>query len=108
MGHAAGDAGLQEWVDCMQRIVKPLGSVSLIHRADHLDKVLQAFGSRFGGIEIWPFYSKAGEAANRIVIRALKNRKSPTVLHPPVIVHGDDGGFTPEADVLLRDAKALK
>lgn len=107
MGKAVGDATLVDWIDCMQRIVKPQGSVSIIHRADHLDKVLQAMGTRFGGVEVWPLFSKAGEAANRVVLRALKNRKSPFVLHAGLVLHTDNGAFTPEADAILRDGCAL-
>ncbi len=107
MGKTAGDATLQEWIDCMQRIVKPHGSVSIIHRADHLDKVLQAMGTRFGGIEIWPLYPRTGEDANRVIMRALKNRKSPSVLHAGLILHETDGAFTKQADAILRDAGTL-
>ncbi|NBX65850.1 MAG: methyltransferase domain-containing protein [Proteobacteria bacterium] len=108
MGKSEGDARLCDWVDCIQRVLKPEGSISFIHRADHMDKLIQALGTRFGGIEIWPLYPRAGEDANRVVIRALKNRKSPMMLHQGVVLHEADGSWTREADTVLREAGALK
>ncbi len=107
LGKKEGDATLQDWVDCIQRVVKPGGSVSLIHRADHADKIIQGLGTRFGGVEIWPLYPHAGEPANRIVIRALKNRKSPSVFHAGIVLHEKDGAWTRQADAVLRGAGGL-
>ncbi len=101
------DAVLQDWVDCAQRIVKPGGSVTFIHRADHVDKLIQAFGTRFGGVQIWPLYPYAGEAANRVVIRALKNRKTPAIIHPGIILHEKGGAFSGAADGVLANALPL-
>lgn len=107
MGKSEGDARLADWIDCLQRIVKPQGSVSIIHRADHMDKIVQALGTRFGGLEIWPLHPHAGEAASRVVVRALKNRKSPMVLHAGIVLHEADGAWTKRADAILSDAEAL-
>lgn len=107
LGMAEGDAVLQDWVDCLQRVVKPKGSVSLVHRADHLDKVIQALGTRFGAVEIWPLYAFEGEAANRVVVRARKNRKSPCVVYQGIVLHGADKAWTPKANAILEEAGAL-
>lgn len=107
MGTAKGDALLSDWIDCLQRVVKPGGSVTLIHRADHADKIIQGLGSRFGGVEMWSLHPHAGEAANRVIIRALKNRKSPAVIHPGIILHEADGSWTEAAKAVLENAAAL-
>jgi tRNA1(Val) A37 N6-methylase TrmN6 len=107
LGKKEGDALLADWIDCLQRVVKPSGSVSIIHRADHADKIIQALGSRFGGLEIWPLHPHAGEDANRIVIRALKNRKSPAIFHPGIILHSPNGSWTGEANAVLENASSL-
>lgn len=107
MGKAEGDAALKDWIDALQRVTKPHGSVSVIHRADHLDKLIQALGTRFGALEIWPLYPRAGVAANRVIVRALKNRRSPLTLHPGLIVHETNGDFTKAADDILRRGAEL-
>jgi len=107
LGKKEGDAGLMDWVDCLQRVVKPQGSVAMIHRADHADKIIQALGTRFGGMEIRPLHPHAGEPANRIIIRCLKNRKSPAVFHAGIILHAQDGLWTGEAKAILEHAKSI-
>lgn len=107
LGKKVGDASLKDWVDCLQRVLKPAGTVSIIHRADHADKIIQALGTRFGGMEIWPLHPHAGEAANRIIIRALKNRKSPAIFHAGIILHARDGLWTGEAKATLEHAKSI-
>ncbi len=107
MGKREGDALLADWIDCLQRVVKPEGSVTIIHRADHADKIIQALGTRFGGVEIWALHPHANDPANRIVIRALKNRKSPAVIHPGIVLHEADGAWTKAAKAILEDAQAL-
>ncbi|HEY8964064.1 MAG TPA: methyltransferase domain-containing protein [Alphaproteobacteria bacterium] len=107
LGKKDGDAVLQDWIDCLQRVIKPSGTISIIHRADHADKIIQALGTRFGGMEIWPLYPHEGEAASRIIIRALKNRKSPAIFHPGIILHTRDGLWTGEAKAILESAESL-
>lgn len=107
LGEQVGDATLADWVDCLQRILKPGGSLSLIHRADHADKIIQALGTRFGGLELLPLYPHEGEVASRIVIRALKNRKSPVRLYPGIVLHESDGRWTQRADDVLAHVGLL-
>lgn len=107
MGKIEGDASLQDWIDCLQRIAKPKGSITVIHRADHVDKLMQAMGARFGGYEIFPLFSKAGEAANRVIVRARKNMKSPATIHAGLVLHEADGRWTEAANAILRDAIAI-
>ncbi len=107
VGLTPADARLSDWVDCLQRVVKPAGSVTLIHRADHADKIIQALGVRFGGVELWPLHPRAGDAASRIVIRALKNRRTPAKIHAGIVLHQADGSWTKDAEVFLRKAAPL-
>lgn len=101
LGKKDGDATLMDWIDCLLRVIKPGGSLSLIHRADHADKIIQALGTRFGGLELWPLHPHMGEVASRIVIRALKNRKTPVKIYPGIILHHKDGGWDQATDDIL-------
>jgi len=107
LGNQAGDARLADWIDCLHRSLKAQGSLSLIHRADHADKIIQALGTRFGGLELWPLHPHEGEVASRIVIRALKNRKTPVKIYPGVILHEVGGGWTKRVDDILTHGKPL-
>jgi tRNA1(Val) A37 N6-methylase TrmN6 len=107
LGKKEGDAQLADWIGCLQRVIKPQGSVSLIHRADHADKIIQALGTRFGAVEIWPLHPHAGEPASRVVLRARKYRKSPAVFHPGMVLHEADGTWTKAANAILSDADVI-
>lgn len=105
MGHDV--LTVKEWVDVGHDCLKSNGSITMIHRADKTDKIIQALGKRFGAIEIIPLWPKQGEEAKRVVIRAIKHRKSPASLHAGLVLHGDDGEYTGEAENIFRHAKGL-
>jgi tRNA1(Val) A37 N6-methylase TrmN6 len=105
--HSDETLSVKDWVDAGFRNLKNGGSFTIIHRADHTDKIIQSFGKKFGAIEIIPLYPREGEAAKRVIIRALKNRKTPAQIHPGLILHNKDGSYTGAADRILRGAEAL-
>jgi tRNA1(Val) A37 N6-methylase TrmN6 len=98
---------LKHWIDAGYKALKSQGSLTIIHRADHTDKIVQVMGARFGAVEIIPLWPHAGESAKRVIVRALKDRKSGGILHPGLVLHRDDGSYTDAADRILRDAQAL-
>lgn len=105
MGHA--HTGLQDWVDCANRNLKSGGSFTLIHKADQIDRIIVALGGRFGAIEIFPVQSREGREALRVIVRALKGRKTPARIHPALILHEAKGDYTAAADAILRDMASL-
>lgn len=104
---AFGRTEIKTWIDAAHCWLKHKGSLTLIHRADALDKILQAAGQRFGGCEIWPLHSKGDIPAIRVIIRLLKNRRAPLVLHPPVILFGPDGQESAVSKRVLRGGEGL-
>ncbi len=105
LGHDGAD--LKDWIDAGFRLLKSNGSLTMIHRADAIDKIILGMGRRFGAIEIIPLWPHAGEAAKRVIVRAVKDRRSPASLHPGITLHDDRGAYTPDADAILREAQAL-
>lgn len=106
-GHDGDDQSIKHWVDAAFNVLKAKGTLTIIHRADMTDKIIQSFGKRFGAVEIIPLWPKAGQEAKRVIIRAVKDRRSPARLHSGIILHDDAGNYTKEADAVLRDAKSL-
>lgn len=107
LGHDEEGMGLAAWIDAGFHNLRSGGSLTLIHRADALDRVIQALGRRFGAVEIIPLWPRAGEAAKRVVVRAVKDRKSPAVLHAGLVLHEAGGGQSAAAEAVLRDGAAL-
>ena len=102
IGHQDDGLTLEKWIKALHRLVKPKGSVTIIHRADYTDQIIKALGHRFGAVEIIPLWSKQGGEAKRVIIRARKDRKAPCKILPGIIVHEDNGEYTQRADDILR------
>ena len=107
MGHDETDLSIQDWVDCGARALRPEGSITIIHRADFVDKIIQALGTKFGAVEIIPLFPKTGVPAKRVIIRALKGRKTPAIIQSGLILHDAEGGYTLEANNILTGEGGL-
>ncbi len=112
MGHLDENMDLQSWITCAHRHIKGQGSLSIIHDGGQIDNIIHALygkngGKRFGGVEIIPLYPKKNQPAKRIIIRAWKHKKSPSILHQGIIMHKSNGNYTKQADRILRDAEKL-
>ena len=102
MAHVLDEGGIEKWLRASLALLRPGGAFALIHRADALDAVLAALSGRLGGLEILPLFPKQGEKAVRVILRGRKGAKAPLALLPGLVLHGDDGGFTPWAEDLHR------
>lgn len=107
LGHGDEGMDVKDWVDAGFHALKSGGSLSMIHRADYTDKIIQAMGRRFGAVEIIPLYPRIGADAKRVIIRAIKDRKTPAALRAGIILHEADGAYTKAADSILRDGMAI-
>jgi tRNA1(Val) A37 N6-methylase TrmN6 len=105
-GHDRGE-DISRWFKSAHRLLKPGGVLTLIHRADMVDKLVQALASKFGAVEIIPLWPRKGQPAKRIIIRAAKDRKSPASLYPGIVLHKEDSSYTPQADIILRQGLML-
>ncbi len=106
-GHHEEDISVYDWLDAGFRHLKSGGSLTMIHRADRTDKIILGLKNRFGAIEIIPLWPRAGENAKRVIIRAIKDRRTPARLHTGVVLHEADGRYTPTADDILRDMRPI-
>ncbi|WP_428245848.1 tRNA1(Val) (adenine(37)-N6)-methyltransferase [Ferrovibrio sp.] len=95
------------WIGAMLRYCKPGGRLTLIQRVEQLGALLVALEPKAGGIEVIPLHSKPGQAAKRLILRAVKGGKAPLMLRPGLVLHHPDGSYFPEIDAVLRDGAAL-
>lgn len=107
MGHDDESITVKDWVDTAHFCLKSNGSFTMIHRADKVDKIILAMGKRFGAVEIIPLWPKTGVNAKRVIVRAIKDRKSPATLHAGLILHDSEGEYTPDAQKILRNMEQL-
>lgn len=107
IGHMAPENSIQDWITCAFNAVKSGGTLTMIHKAGAMQELMIALGKSWGATEIIPLFPKEGRAPKRVIIRTIKHRKSPSILHPGLILHNDDGSYTQEAENILRDGGAL-
>lgn len=108
IAHMEGEVDLRGWIARCLAALKPKGRLVIVHRADRLSEILAALKGRAGDIHVVPIYPKAGQAARRVIVDAGKERRSPDTLLPGLILHGEDGAYTPAADAILREAQPLR
>jgi tRNA1(Val) A37 N6-methylase TrmN6 len=105
--HAMEGGDLADWLRVAVRLLRDGGTVTLIHRADRLADVLAALPKRAGGIWIKPVQPLVDQAATRILVQATAGSRAPLALLPPLVLHGPDGDFTPEAEAIHKGRAAI-
>lgn len=101
---AEGDLTL--WIASAGRALKSGGVLTLIHRADRQEEIMDLLKPAFGTIEICRLLPKKGAAPKRVVMRAYK-ATSPTLRVTDFILHQSDGRYTDQAEGILRRGEAL-
>jgi tRNA1(Val) A37 N6-methylase TrmN6 len=91
---------------CVERAA-PGGSVTLIHRADRLERILAALEGRMGAIRIFPLWPREGAPAKRVIVSARKGSRAPLQLLAGLVLHGEGHAFTPKAESVLRGGAGL-
>ncbi len=105
--HAFGPDDLAAWVRVLAAMVRPRGTVSVIYPAASLDALLSAFTPHLGDIRILPLAARAQEPAGRVMVQGVKASAAPVTLLPPMVLHDKGGGYTPEAENILRNGAPL-
>lgn len=102
------DAELDRWVKAAATHAAPRGEVIFIHVAEALPALLAAFTPRFGAVTVLPLLPRAGEAASRVMVRAVKGSRAPFRLLAARALHEPEGrGFRPEFDAIFRGMARL-
>jgi tRNA1(Val) A37 N6-methylase TrmN6 len=105
--HAFGENDLHLWVDFLLAMLRPGGTMTIVNRTESLANLLSALDGRCGAVTISPLFPRAGSAASRIIVQAVKNSKAPLRLLPGLVLHGTGNDFTPEAQAVLRAGQAF-
>lgn len=105
--HNFGEADLQAWINFCIKMIKPQGYFYMINRAEALADILAAIKGKLGEIVVIPLYSKSGQDAKRVLIKARKDSKKALVVSQGLVVHDEQGGYTSRAHGILRDGKSL-
>ncbi|WP_119389869.1 tRNA1(Val) (adenine(37)-N6)-methyltransferase [Taklimakanibacter lacteus] len=106
--HNFSPEDLDLWIKAMHGLLEPRGTATLVYRAEALPKILATFEGRFGDITVAPLFPRDGLAATRIIVQGIKGSRAPVQLLPGLVLHGDDGKFTAQAEAILREGAAWR
>jgi len=101
------EVDIAAWMRMCVTMLRPKGTLVVVHRADRLDELLAALHGRVGEVIIFPLWPKRGRAAKRVLLRARKSVNSPLTLHPGLVLHEEDGSYSADADAVLRLGSAI-
>ncbi len=106
-GFEEGTLPLADWVAQLARRLRHKGTLSLALPAARFSEAAAAMrGCGLGALALLPVAPRAGEPAKRCLIRGRRGGRGPDRLLPPLVLHAG-GGFTAQADAVLRKAAPL-
>jgi tRNA1(Val) A37 N6-methylase TrmN6 len=108
--------GLDGWLTFCFTMVRPGGSITVIHKPDRLGEILGFLDhARAGDAVVYPFWShnpfigaRIKKNANRVIVRAVADRGGPLRLAGGMVLHEADGQYTHAADCVLRRGQGLE
>ena len=106
--HAADPSEMEGWVRFLSAFARPKGTVTLIHRADALPRLLPLMEGRFGRLLLFPLFARESEPAIRLIVHGIKGSRAPVQILRGLVLHRADSSFTPAAEAILRGAKRLE
>jgi tRNA1(Val) A37 N6-methylase TrmN6 len=105
--HVLGPGGMAAWLRACLALLAPDGRLAMICLPESLGDVLEACGTRAGGLRITPVHARADAPARRILVSARKGSRAPLAIAPALALHEADGTFTPRAQAIHRGAATL-
>ncbi|HJQ58934.1 MAG TPA: methyltransferase domain-containing protein [Vineibacter sp.] len=100
-------ADLATWLGFCVDVLRPGGTLSLVHRADRQAEIVALVQSRLSDVTVLPLLPRVGVPAKRLILRARRGGVGGLRVLPGLALHRLDGGYTESANAILRDAQAL-
>ncbi len=93
---------LGKWLEAGLKRVASRGTLTMIVRADRLRDLLARAPE--DGVTVFPLWPHGVEPAKRLIVQIRKGAAATSVMMPGLVLHEEDGRYTPEADAVLRGA----
>jgi len=105
--HVTSADTVERWIARASRHCAHGGCLTIIHRWDATLPILKSLDGRFGAIELLPVFPKPESAAIRLIVRAIKGRKTPTQMLPGITLNDNNGKPSAIAERILRDGASI-
>jgi tRNA1Val (adenine37-N6)-methyltransferase len=100
---------IRTWIERLSAALRWHGSLTLVAPAGMVPACLSAMAeSRCPCVAIFPLWPKMGRPAKLVLLRGVKDARTPLQILPGLVLHQPDGSFAQEAQAILGDAAALK
>ncbi len=99
---------LPDWTAALARTLRRGGTLTLVlPAARHAEAAAALLAHGFGGIRLLPLWPLAGRTARIVILQGVAGSRGEDRVLPGLVLHGVGGGFTAEAEAVLRDGAAL-
>jgi tRNA1(Val) A37 N6-methylase TrmN6 len=106
--HFEDELALANWLSACLRLLRPGGCLTLIHRADRIGDILAALLGKVGDLVIFPLWpGPEHRPAKRLLVQGSKGLRGPPRLARGLVLHDRSGGFSADAEGILRHGRAL-
>lgn len=102
--NAAPASDLSAWITSALRALKSGGTLTIVQKADRLGDILAALDGKAGRIIVLPIQPRAEMAATRVIVQAVKGRRTPLSLRPALILHAETGYRSEVLEILTGNA----
>jgi tRNA1(Val) A37 N6-methylase TrmN6 len=97
-------ADLARWLEVATGALKDSGTLTIVHRSDRLDEI----AARLANLGWGALTVKRLPPASRVLVRSRRGAHLDLEEAPPLVLHKPDGGYTDEAEAILRHAAPLR
>jgi tRNA1Val (adenine37-N6)-methyltransferase len=100
---------LAVWATALARPLRLRGTLTFILPAAQLPEAAAAFiAAGCTPTTLLPFWAKPRQPAKLLLLRGIKGSRAPFRMLHGLVLHAPNGGFTAEADAILRGGAALE
>ena len=100
---------LHDWAAALGRTLRAGGTLALVVPAGAHGEAADALAAAgCGGLVLFPLWPRAGTNARIAIVRGIRASRSPNRIARGLTLHAEGGGYTPEADAVLRDGAPLR
>jgi tRNA1(Val) A37 N6-methylase TrmN6 len=107
LAHSGAPGLLERWVGTAAWLLKPLGVLTLIWKADGLDDVIETLRPAFGSVGVLLVCPRADTPAIRVLVRAVKAGNGAHNNYPALTLNDEHGRPSAAAEAVLRMGKTL-
>ncbi len=107
LAHMADETTLNDWATAALRALRPGGTLAMILRPSELAPLLAALDGRYGAAVLLPIHPRPDAPAVRLVVRAVKGRRTALSIAPSFILARADGTTSEAAEAVLRGRAPL-